>query len=69
VLIEQLCERVVELNQRGIAVLIIEHNLAELARIVPRLYAMDRGRVIAHGTPDAVLADPAVREAYMGGVI
>jgi branched-chain amino acid transport system ATP-binding protein len=69
VLIEQLCDRIVELNKRGIAVLIIEHNLAELARIVPRLYAMDRGRVIASGTPDAVLADQGVREAYMGGVI
>jgi branched-chain amino acid transport system ATP-binding protein len=69
VLIGQICERIVELNRRGLAVLIIEHNLAELARLVPRLYAMDRGRVIADGTPDAVLADPAVREAYMGGVI
>ena len=69
VLIAQLCDRIVELNRRGIAVLIIEHNLAELARIVPRLYAMDRGRVIAHGTPDSVLANSAVREAYMGGVI
>lgn len=69
VLIEQLCDRVVELNKRGVAVLIIEHNLAELARLVPRLYAMDRGKVIAQGTPDMVLADPGVREAYMGGVI
>lgn len=69
VLIEQICERILELNRRGIAVLIIEHNLTELARLVPRLYAMDRGRVIASGTPDAVLADPGVREAYMGGVI
>ncbi len=69
VLIEQICERILELNRRGIAVLIIEHNLTELAQLVPRLYAMDRGRVIASGTPDAVLADPGVREAYMGGVI
>ncbi|MGO4842338.1 ABC transporter ATP-binding protein, partial [Rhizobiaceae sp. 2RAB30] len=69
VLIEQLCEKVLELNNRGIAVLIIEHNLAELARLVPRLYAMDRGKVIAQGTPDMVLADAGVREAYMGGAI
>lgn len=69
VLIEQLCEKVLELNKRGIAVLIIEHNLAELARLVPRLYAMDRGKVIAQGTPDMVLADAGVREAYMGGAI
>ncbi|OZI40057.1 ABC transporter ATP-binding protein [Bordetella genomosp. 5] len=69
VLIGELSERIVALNQRGMTVLIIEHNLEELARIVPRMYVMDRGRVIAEGGPRAVLAQPAVREAYMGGVI
>jgi branched-chain amino acid transport system ATP-binding protein len=33
------------------------------------MYVMDRGRVIAEGTPDSVLANEQVREAYMGGVI
>ncbi|OZI79628.1 ABC transporter ATP-binding protein [Bordetella genomosp. 2] len=69
VLIEELSERIVTLNQRGMTVLIIEHNLEALARIVSRLYVMDRGRVIAEGRPREVLAQPAVREAYMGGVI
>lgn len=69
VLIEDLSQRIVELNGRGMTVLIIEHNLEELSRIVPRLYAMDRGRVIAQGTPDEVLSNDLVREAYMGGVI
>lgn len=69
VLIEELSQRIIELNQRGMAILIIEHNLDELSRLVPRMYAMDRGQVIAQGTPDAVLASPLVREAYMGGVI
>lgn len=69
VLIEELSSRIVELNQGGLTVLIIEHNLDELARIVPRMYAMDRGHVIAEGEPDSVLANELVREAYMGGVI
>lgn len=69
VLIGELSERIVELNQRGMSVLIIEHNLEELARIVPRMYVMDRGKVIAEGKPRDVLAQEAVREAYMGGVI
>ena len=43
VLIEELSARIVELNQRGLTVAIIEHNLDELARIVPRMYVMDRG--------------------------
>ncbi len=69
VLIEELSSRIVELNQGGLTVLIIEHNLDELARIVQRMYVMDRGRVIAEGKPDSVLANEQVREAYMGGVI
>ncbi|MGF7158748.1 branched-chain amino acid transport system ATP-binding protein [Rhodoligotrophos appendicifer] len=69
VLIEELSQRIVELNQRGITLLIIEHDLAGLSRLVPRLYAMDRGRIIAEGSPAKVLANDKVREAYMGGVI
>ncbi|KAG1438159.1 hypothetical protein G6F55_013990 [Rhizopus delemar] len=69
VLIEELSARIVELNQRGLTVAIIEHNLDELARIVPRMDVMDRGRVLAEGAPDGVRANERGREAYMGGVI
>ncbi|WP_312540965.1 ABC transporter ATP-binding protein [Achromobacter mucicolens] len=69
VLIGELSERIVALNERGMSVLIIEHNLEELSRIVPRMYVMDRGKVIAEGKPRDVLSQDAVREAYMGGVI
>jgi branched-chain amino acid transport system ATP-binding protein len=69
VLVEEISQRILELNQRGITLLIIEHDLASLSRLVPRLYAMDRGRIIAEGKPSEVLGEPRVREAYMGGVI
>ncbi|ACL56537.1 ABC transporter ATP-binding protein [Methylobacterium nodulans] len=67
VLIEELMERILELNARGIGFLVIEHDLDALTRLVPRLAVMDRGRVIAAGPPEAVLADRTVREAYLGG--
>ena len=60
-------ERITALNARGIGFLVIEHDLEALSRLVPRLVVMDRGRVLATGTPQAVLADAAVREAYLGG--
>src|SRR5690606_26064056 len=69
VLIEELSQRICELNGQGMSVLIIEHNLEELSRIVPRMYVMDSGRVIAEGTPESVLSEERVREAYMGGVV
>jgi branched-chain amino acid transport system ATP-binding protein len=67
VLIEELSTRIRELNARGIGFLIIEHDLAALSRLARVLHVMDRGRLIASGPPAAVLADPAVREAYLGG--
>ena len=67
VLVGQIGERILELNGRGIGFLVIEHDLEALTRLVPRLAVLDRGRVIAQGTPDAVLDDPLVRDAYLGG--
>lgn len=67
VLIGEIVERIAALHARGIGFLIIEHDLGSLARLVPRLIVMDRGRVIAEGVPSAVLKDTTVREAYLGG--
>ncbi len=67
VLVAEIATRITELNARGIGFLVIEHDLEALSRLVPRLLVMDRGRVLAEGTPDAVLSDAAVREAYLGG--
>jgi len=69
VLIQEISERIVALNSKGMTVLVIEHNLDELSRLTPRMYVMDRGRILAEGAPDDVLRREEVREAYMGGVI
>lgn len=68
VLIGEIMERIAELNAQGIGFIVIEHDLEALTRLVPRLAVMDRGKVIAEGAPQAVLDDPLVREAYLGGV-
>jgi len=48
------------------AVLVIDHDIALLSRACDRLICLDRGRVIASGTPDAVRADRRVQAAYLG---
>ena len=68
VLIEEISQRILELNADGVGFLIIEHDLGALTRIVSTLHVMDRGRLIASGPPAEVLKDPVVREAYLGGV-
>jgi branched-chain amino acid transport system ATP-binding protein len=67
VLADTLAGHIGSLNAEGIGFFIVEHNLGALARIATVLFAMDRGRVIAQGTPDEVLANEAVRTAYVGG--
>lgn len=67
VLIDEISVRIRGLAQRGTGFLIVEHNLPALSRLADRLLVMDRGRLIASGTPEAVLADQAVQDAYIGG--
>ena len=54
------------INAKGITTVLVEHNLAEVMRVCRRLLVLDQGRIIADGTPDSVMADAAVREAYLG---
>jgi branched-chain amino acid transport system ATP-binding protein len=53
-------------TERGTAILLVEHDLAMVERVVERLYVLDFGRLLASGERDEVLADPAVRKAYLG---
>jgi branched-chain amino acid transport system ATP-binding protein len=53
-------------RERGTAVLLVEHDLAMVADVVDRTVVMDLGSMLAEGTFDEVMADPGVREAYLG---
>jgi ABC-type branched-subunit amino acid transport system ATPase component len=50
----------------GIGILVVEHDVPLLLRTCDRLVALDFGRKIAEGTPEAVARDTAVIEAYLG---
>jgi lipopolysaccharide export system ATP-binding protein len=54
------------LKQRGIGVLITDHNVRETLGICDRAYILNAGTVLAQGSPEAVLANPDVRRVYLG---
>jgi branched-chain amino acid transport system ATP-binding protein len=55
------------LRRRGVSIVWIEHIVQVLVQVTERLICMDAGKIIADGTPQAVLADRNVVEAYLGG--
>ena len=57
---------VTHLKQRGIGVLITDHNVRETLGICDRAYILNEGSVLAQGAPDALLANPDVRRVYLG---
>ena len=54
-------------EQRGIAVILIEHNMKVMMRTATRIMAMDTGRKIAEGTPEEIQNNEQVIRAYLGG--
>ena len=55
-----------ELTSRGIGVLITDHNVRETLGVCGRAYIVNQGTVIAQGTAEEILANPQVREVYLG---
>ncbi len=53
-------------RERGTAVLLVEHDLGMVGEVVDRTVVMDLGAMLAQGTFDEVMANPAVRHAYLG---
>ncbi|HEY1142011.1 MAG TPA: LPS export ABC transporter ATP-binding protein [Lysobacter sp.] len=54
------------LKNRGIGVLITDHNVRETLGICDRAYILNEGAVLAQGSPDALLSNPDVRRVYLG---
>ena len=54
------------LKDRGIGVLITDHNVRETLAICERAYIVSEGSVIAEGTPQEILENETVRQVYLG---
>lgn len=67
--VTELVELVRDVSARGIAVVWIEHVVHALTATVDRLACLAGGRIVADGDPHDVLADPTVRELYLGQAV
>lgn len=54
------------LRERGIGVLITDHNVRETLGICDRAYILNDGKVLADGRPPALIANEQVRKVYLG---
>ncbi len=66
VTIDSIQEIIRQLRDRGIAILITDHQVRETLQITDRSYVIDNGRVLCHGPPDEVLRNPEARRRYFG---
>jgi len=65
-LAEEIGEHIRKLRERGLTILIIEHNIKRVLRLSDVVYVMSEGKIIAQGDPESIRRDERVIEAYLG---
>ncbi|OJF13973.1 ABC transporter ATP-binding protein [Couchioplanes caeruleus] len=65
-LIQQIFDIIVEINQQGTTILLVEQNAQQALSRAHRAYVLETGRIVKSGTGTELLHDPSVKDAYLG---
>lgn len=65
-IVEQVFKVLREIHASGMSILLIEQNVALALEVASRAYVLEGGRVVTEGAPQALLAKPEIRRAYLG---
>ena len=66
ILVEEIFSIIQDINAQGTSILLVEQNANMALQLANRAYVLETGRVVIEGPADEVLANPRVREAYLG---
>jgi branched-chain amino acid transport system ATP-binding protein len=65
--VDRVLEMIQQINREGVAVLMVEQNASLALQIAQYGYVMQTGRIVLQGKAAALLDDPHIRDAYLGG--
>ena len=63
---EKVIELVKQISKRGITIIVIEHVMKAIMTLSERIYVLNQGHLIAHGTPQEITEHPEVIKSYLG---
>jgi branched-chain amino acid transport system ATP-binding protein len=64
--VDQMFETIRAIHDEGVAILLVEQNVARALEVADRAYVLEEGRTVASGPPSALLLEARIREAYLG---
>jgi branched-chain amino acid transport system ATP-binding protein len=64
--VEDMFRIVRTINERGVAVMLVEQNITKALELANHAYVIEQGRITASGSPQVLLNDPKIKEAYLG---
>ncbi|ROZ66046.1 ABC transporter ATP-binding protein [Ramlibacter sp. WS9] len=65
-IVDDMFRIIATINERGVAVLLVEQNITKALELAHHAYVIEQGRIVTSGSPRDLLANPKIKEAYLG---